>query len=81
MIMVVVKKILSTLQPADAALKARSAGLKDAIKIKKCVEDEILKLRSNQMYAQILDGANSLTSDDHGESEKRTPDSLTLRPG
>lgn len=36
MAMVVAKKILSTLQPA--ALQARSAGLKDAITIIKCVE-------------------------------------------
>ncbi|GBP47347.1 hypothetical protein EVAR_38948_1 [Eumeta japonica] len=65
-------KILSTLQPADAALQARSAGLKDAITIIKCVKDEIIKLRSNQMYNQILEEAKSLTSNDCGESENRT---------
>ncbi|KAJ8710650.1 hypothetical protein PYW08_009165 [Mythimna loreyi] len=70
--MVVAKKILSTLQPADAALQARSAGLKDAITIIKCVKDEIIKLRSNQMYNQILEEAKSLTSNDCGESENRT---------
>ncbi|XP_047027517.1 zinc finger MYM-type protein 1-like [Helicoverpa zea] len=70
--MVVAKKILSTLQPADKALQARSAGLKDAITIIKCVKDEIIKLRSNQMYNQILEEAKSLTSNDCGESENRT---------
>ncbi|GBO99923.1 Trypsin 3A1 [Eumeta japonica] len=56
----------------DAALQARSAGLKDAITIIKCVKDEIIKLRSNQMYNQILEEAKSLTSNDCGESENRT---------
>nr|CAH7733083.1 unnamed protein product [Callosobruchus chinensis] len=70
--MVVAKKILSTLQPADAALQARSAGLKDAITIIKCVENEIIKLRSDQMYNQILEEAKSLTIDEFGESENRT---------
>uniref|UniRef100_A0A2A4K8G3 DUF4371 domain-containing protein n=2 Tax=Heliothis virescens TaxID=7102 RepID=A0A2A4K8G3_HELVI len=72
MAMVVAKKVLSTLQPADAALQARSAGLKDAITIIKCVKDEIIKLRSNEMYNQTLEEAKSLTSDDSGESENRT---------
>ncbi|GBP01750.1 hypothetical protein EVAR_5267_1 [Eumeta japonica] len=49
-----------------------SAGLKDAITIIKCVKDEIIKLRSNQMYNQILEEAKSLTSNDCGESENRT---------
>ncbi|KAL4719458.1 hypothetical protein ACJJTC_000470 [Scirpophaga incertulas] len=70
--MVVAKKILSTLQPADAALQARCAGLKDDITIIKCVENEIIKLRSDQMYNQILEEAKSLTIDEFGESENRT---------
>ncbi|GBP47442.1 hypothetical protein EVAR_85034_1 [Eumeta japonica] len=46
--------------------------IKDAITIIKCVKDEIIKLRSNQMYNQILEEAKSLTSNDCGESENRT---------
>ncbi|XP_067626265.1 uncharacterized protein [Eurosta solidaginis] len=37
----------------------------------KCVESEIRKLRSNQMYNKILEEAKSLTSNDSGESEFR----------
>ncbi|GBP08435.1 hypothetical protein EVAR_77136_1 [Eumeta japonica] len=65
------QKILSTLQPADAALRPKRR-IKDAITIIKCVKDEIIKLRSNQMYNQILEEAKSLTSNDCGESENRT---------
>ncbi|XP_071053605.1 uncharacterized protein [Onthophagus taurus] len=69
MAMVVAKIILSTLQPADAALQARSAVLKDAIKIINCVQYEITKLRSDDRYHQILGEAKSMTS---GDSENRT---------
>lgn len=62
MAMVVTKKILSMLQPADAALQARSAGLKDAITIVKCVQDEITNLRSDEMYHTIFEEAKSMTS-------------------
>lgn len=53
-------------------MQARCAGLKDAITIIKCVENEIIKLRSDQMYNQILEEAKSLTIDEFGESENRT---------
>lgn len=67
MAMVVARKILSMLQPADAALQARSAGLKDAIKIIKCVQNEITKLRSDEMYHKTLGEAYHYTSG-HSES-------------
>ncbi|XP_045460337.1 zinc finger MYM-type protein 1-like [Harmonia axyridis] len=69
MAMVVAKKILSMLQPADASLQARSAGLKDALIIINCVQNEITKLRTDEMYHQILEEAKSMTSID---SENRT---------
>ena len=67
--MVVTKKILSMLQPADTALQARSAGLKEAIVIIKCVQNEIKKLRSDEMYYQMLEEAKSTIS---GDSENKT---------
>ena len=48
-------------QPADRALQVRNAGLKDAIPIIKCVQNEIKKLRSDEMYVQILEKAESVT--------------------
>lgn len=69
MAMVVAKKILSMLEPADAALQARNAGLKDAITIIKCVQNEIIKLRTDEMYHQILEEAKSKIS---GDSENQT---------
>lgn len=76
MAMVVAKKILLMFQPADAALQARSAGLKDAITIIKCVENEIMKLRSDETYHQILEEAKSMISSDfenmtHTQNQKR----------
>jgi|GEM_PF-6140542 len=69
MAMVVAKKILSMLQSADAALQARSAGLKDAITIIKCVQNEVTKLRSDEIYNQILKEVKFMTD---GDSENRT---------
>ena len=68
MAMIVVKKILSVLQPADAALQGRNTGLKDAIMIVKCVQEEILNLRADEVYKQILEEANSIVNSDFGSS-------------
>lgn len=45
--MIVAKKILSILQPADVALQGQSSGLKDARTIIKCVQSEMTKMRSD----------------------------------
>lgn len=58
--MVVAKKILSLLQPADAALQARATGLKDAISIILYIEQELINLRSEEMYNIILMEAKNL---------------------
>lgn len=59
MAMIVAKTLV-----ADPALQARSASLKDAIIIIKCVQDGITNLRLDEMYNQILHEAESFTSSD-----------------
>lgn len=58
--MLMTRKILCVLQPADAALQGRSTGLKDAILIIKCVNEEIFNLRSEDTYKKILEEAQNL---------------------
>ena len=58
--LILMKKILGLLEPADAALQGRSTSLKDAIEIITCVKNKIQLLRSSEMFLNILNESQNL---------------------
>lgn len=64
MALLITKKILCILDPADAALQGRTTSLKNAISIIQCVQKEICNLRSDEIYKSILKEAENLVEEE-----------------
>lgn len=63
----IMKKVLSLLQPADAALQGRATSLKDATAIVLIVKTEIENLRTDDQYKLILRQAVELSPSEASE--------------